>query len=153
MKLVVPSVLMEQIRGHGEETYPHECCGFLFGSQDDGTRVVREIRRQANERTDSRENRFLITPEQFRDAERAARKAGLLMLGIYHSHPDSPARPSEYDREHAWPWYSYLITSVGRGAAGESRLWQLRDDRSGFDPREIEIAAGPAERDPARRNA
>ena len=153
MKLVLPARIMEQIRSHGEETYPHECCGFLFGSQEDGSRLVSEIRRQANERTDSRENRFLITPEQFRDAERAARKAGLLMLGIYHSHPDSPARPSEYDRDHAWPWYSYLILSVGRGAAGESRVWQLRDDRSGFDPRESEIAVERPQTNTARRNA
>ncbi len=144
MKLVLPAQIMEQIRSHGEQDYPHECCGFLFGSQENGSRLVTEIRRQPNERTDSRENRFLITPEQFRDAERAARKAGLLMLGIYHSHPDSPARPSEYDREHAWPWYSYLITSVGRGAAGDSRVWQLRDDRSGFDPRELEIGSDAA---------
>ena len=150
MKLIVPAPLMEQIRSHGEETYPHECCGFLFGSQDDGARLVREVRRQPNERTDSRENRFLITPGQFRDAERAARKAGFLMLGIYHSHPDSPARPSEYDRDHAWPWYSYLITSVGRGAAGDSRVWQLRDDRSGYDPRELEIAAERPRADGAR---
>ena len=150
MKLVVPAPLMEQIRSHGEETYPHECCGFLFGSQADGTRLVREVRRQPNERTESRENRFLITPEQFRDAERAARKAGFLMLGIYHSHPDSPARPSEYDRDHAWPWYSYLITSVGRGAAGDSRVWELRDDRSGFDPRDLEVAAGRPRADGAR---
>jgi proteasome lid subunit RPN8/RPN11 len=158
MKLVLPAGIMEQIRRHGEEDYPHECCGFLFGSQDDRSRLVIEIRRQANERTDSRRNRFLITPEQFRDAERAARKAGLLMLGIYHSHPDSPARPSEYDRDHAWPWYSYLILSVQRGAAAEAFLWQLRDDRSGFDPREMEIAADPARADrpgsdTARRNA
>ena len=56
------------------------------------------------------------------------------MLGIYHSHPDDPARPSEYDRDHAWPWYSYLILAVGRGAAGDLNAWQLRDDRTGFDP-------------------
>jgi len=157
MKLVVPASLMEQIRAHGEETYPHECCGFLFGTQDGEARRVVEFRRQANERADSRENRFLITPEQFRDAERAARKAGLLMLGIYHSHPDSPARPSEYDRDHAWPWYSYLITSVGKGKAAESRLWQLRDDRSGFDPRDLETDAQSPRPDSesatARRNA
>jgi len=153
MKLVVPAPLMKQIRAHGEETYPHECCGFLFGQQDGETRTVVEVRRQANERTDSRENRFLITPEQFRDAERAARKAGLLMLGIYHSHPDSPARPSEYDRDHAWPWYSYLITSVGNGTSADSRLWQLRDDRSGFDPRDLEVAAGSPGSDTASSTA
>ncbi len=139
MTLVLPAALMEQIRRQAEETYPHECCGFLLGGQENGSRLISEIRRQPNERAESRENRFLITPGQFRDAERHARKAGLLMLGIYHSHPDSPARPSEYDRDHAWPWYSYLILSVGRGVAGESRAWQLREDRSGFDPHEIVV--------------
>ncbi len=141
MKLILPAAVMEEVRHHAEETYPHECCGFLLGAQEDGARLISEIRRQPNERTDSRENRFLITPQQFREAERAARKAGLAMLGIYHSHPDSPARPSEYDRDHAWPWYSYLILSVASGVAGEPLVWELREDRSGFEPREIRIEA------------
>ena len=140
MTIIVPGPIMDQIRAHGEETYPHECCGFLFGGQEDGKRVITQIRRQANERTESQTNRFLITPAQFRDAERAARSAGLQMVGIYHSHPDSPARPSEYDRDHAWPWYSYIITSVGKGTAGESHAWELREDRSGFVAQELEIA-------------
>ncbi len=139
MKLVLRGEVMNQIRRHGEETYPRECCGFLLGSQDDGARLVSQMRRQANERTESQENRFLITPLQFREAERAARRAGLLMVGIYHSHPDSPARPSEYDRDHAWPWYSYLILSVGAGRAGEASAWTLKDDRSGFEPHALEI--------------
>jgi proteasome lid subunit RPN8/RPN11 len=142
MKLVLPGQIFQQVRRHGEETYPHECCGFLFGRQDDGTRVITEIRRQPNERTESRQNRFLITPGQFRDAERAARNAGLSMVGIYHSHPDSPARPSEYDRDHAWPWYSYLIVSVGKGAAGESYAWELKEDRSGFVAQELHVRDG-----------
>jgi proteasome lid subunit RPN8/RPN11 len=139
MKLVLPARIMDQIRAHGEETYPHECCGFLFGGQEDGTRVISQIRRQPNERTESQNNRFLITPGQFRDAERAARGAGLLMVGIYHSHPDSPARPSEYDRDHAWPWYSYLIVSVGKGTAADSNVWELKEDRSGFVAQDLEI--------------
>ena len=88
-----------------------------MGRQDDRTREISEIRRQPNERADSRENRFLITPAQFRDAERYGRKAGLVMLGIYHSHPDHPARPSQYDRDRAWPWFSYLIIPVSKGDA------------------------------------
>jgi proteasome lid subunit RPN8/RPN11 len=130
---------MDQIRRHGEETYPHECCGFLLGSADDGLRRIVEIRGQPNERTDSRENRFLISPEQFRDAERHARKAGQQMVGIYHSHPDSPPRPSQYDRDHAWPWFGYIIVSVGAGRAGEARAWELREDRSGYDSVRLEI--------------
>jgi proteasome lid subunit RPN8/RPN11 len=130
------------MRRHGEETYPHECCGFMLGSAADGMQRILEIRSQANERTDSRENRFVISPEQFKAVESYARKTGLLLVGIYHSHPDSPARPSDYDRDHAWPWFSYIIVSVKGGKAAEANAWQLRDDRSGFDHMTLEIAAG-----------
>jgi proteasome lid subunit RPN8/RPN11 len=94
MRVVVAGDLMEKMRRHGEETYPHECCGFLLGSAEDGLQRIAEIRSQANERTESRENRFVISPEQFKAAETYARKTGLQLVGIYHSHPDSPARPS-----------------------------------------------------------
>ncbi len=142
MKLVVPAAIMERIRAHGEQTYPHECCGFLLGHVEDGAQEVAEIRSQENERTESRENRFLISPDQFRAAEKYARQTGRQMVGIYHSHPDSPARPSAYDRDHAWPWFSYLIVSVAGGKAGEANAWQLRDDRSGYDPLALEITDG-----------
>jgi proteasome lid subunit RPN8/RPN11 len=141
MKLVVPQDIIQRIRRHGEETYPHECCGFMLGSAEDGTQRIREIRLQANERTESRENRFVISPEQFRAAETYARKTGLQLVGIYHSHPDSPARPSEYDRDHAWPWFSYVIVSVKGGKSAEANAWELRDDRSGFDTVELEVGA------------
>jgi proteasome lid subunit RPN8/RPN11 len=141
MKVIVPGEILEKIRRHGEETYPYECCGFMLGSAEDGAQRIQEIRSQANERAESKENRFVISPEQFRAAERYARTAGLQLVGIYHSHPDSPARPSEYDREHAWPWFSYVIVSVKGGKAVETHAWQLRDDRSGFDPLVLETAA------------
>jgi proteasome lid subunit RPN8/RPN11 len=140
MRVVVPSRIMDSIRAHGEETYPHECCGFMLGSAADGEQRIVEIRRQANEREDSRENRFIISPAEFKAAESAARSAGLQLVGIYHSHPDSPARPSAYDRDHAWPWFSYVIVSVTKGSAGEAHAWQLRDDRSGFDAAALETA-------------
>ena len=133
MTVVMARGVADHIRRHGEEAYPHECCGFLFGTLVDGTQWIVEARRQSNTRTESREIRFLISPEDFREAEKHARQSGRQMLGIYHSHPDDAARPSEYDRDHAWPWYSYLILSVARGAAGDLNAWQLRDDRSGFD--------------------
>ena len=141
MKVVVPGKILEQMKRHGEETYPHECCGFMLGSADEGMQRISEIRRQENERTDSKENRFVISPDQFRAAEKYARKTGLTLVGIYHSHPDSPARPSDYDRDHAWPWFSYIIVSVKAGAAVEANAWQLRDDRSGFDPVVLETDA------------
>jgi len=138
MKVILSPQVLAEIRRHGEETYPHECCGFLMGRQEDGARTIIEIQRQSNEHEEGHETRFLITPEAFRAAERSARKAGRDMLGIYHSHPDHPARPSEYDRDHAWPWYCYLIITVGKGKAGDLNAWQLREDRSGFDPVALE---------------
>jgi len=139
MRVVVAAELMERMRRHGEQTYPHECCGFLLGRAEDGLQTIEEVRGQENERTESRENRFVISPEQFRAAEKRARERGLLLVGIYHSHPDSPARPSEYDRDHAWPWFSYIIVSVKGGKADDAYAWQLRDDRSGFEPLALEI--------------
>lgn len=139
MTVVLAREVLQEIRRHGEETYPHECCGFLMGRQENGGRRIVEIRRQSNEHQDPHETRFLITPVEFRNAERYARQSGQEMLGIYHSHPDHPAHPSDYDRDHAWPWYSYLIVHVGKGRAGDLNAWQLKEDRTGFDPVGLEI--------------
>jgi proteasome lid subunit RPN8/RPN11 len=147
MKVLVSEEILAQIRKHGEEIYPHECCGFMLGSARDGEQRITEIRSQRNERTESRENRFVISPEQFKAEENYARKAGVQLVGIYHSHPDSPARPSDYDREHAWPWFSYLIVSVVGGKAMEAQAWQLREDRSGFDSMVLASAATAAKGD------
>ena len=147
MRVVVPREILERMRRHGEEIYPHECCGFMLGSADDGVQRITEIRSQPNERTDSRENRFVISPQQFKAAETYARKSGLQLVGIYHSHPDSPARPSEYDRDHAWPWFSYIIVSVKGGTAEDANAWQLREDRSGFDLLKLEIPDGKTKGD------
>ncbi|MCF7803190.1 MAG: M67 family metallopeptidase [Candidatus Marinimicrobia bacterium] len=139
MTVKLSKEITQEIYDHGEKDYPYECCGFLIGKQDGDDRIITEIRRQPNQREDSQETRFLIQPEEFRDAERYAKETGQEMLGIYHSHPESPARPSEYDRNHAWPWYSYLILSVRDGEAAEMYGWQLRDDRSQFDEIPLEL--------------
>jgi proteasome lid subunit RPN8/RPN11 len=135
--------LSGRIRAHGAETYPHECCGALLGSDGDGGRAreVAEIVPLTNQRNDSPRNRFSITPEDVRDAEAAARKAGLDLIGWYHSHPDAPARPSEFDREHAWPWYSYIIVSVQDRVPRDMNSWRLADDRGHYDAEEIVIDA------------
>jgi len=138
MKVVVQREILQQIRRHGVETYPYECCGFMLGTVEDGSHRILEVCGQTNERTESQEKRFLISSAQFKAAESYARKKGLQLVGIYHSHPDSPARPSDYDRDHAWPWFSYIIVSVREGAAAEALAWQLRDDRDGFDEATLE---------------
>jgi proteasome lid subunit RPN8/RPN11 len=132
--------LRKTIAAHGEETYPHECCGFLLGAvTDDEVKVVREAQPAPNAREDSPQNRYLIPPEAYLKAEKAARPRGLQILGFYHSHPDVAARPSEYDRQHAWPWYTYLILSVRAGRADELNAWVIPEDAEQFAAEEIVI--------------
>ena len=119
--MVMAHGVADHIRRHGEEEYPHECCGFLFGTLIEGTQQIVEARRQSNARTESREIRFLISPEDFREAERYARKSGRQMLGIYHSHPDDAAHPSEYDRDHALVQLSHPL-GAPKGRGGLERL-------------------------------
>ena len=128
------------IRAHGEETFPNECCGFMLGSVSDGERTVVALLRADNDReSENQYNRFLITPEAFMQSEKAARKKGLDVLGFYHSHPNAPARPSQYDLDHAWPWYSYVIVSVMEGKSDKMTSWLLREDRSSFDEEVIAL--------------
>jgi proteasome lid subunit RPN8/RPN11 len=133
MMLLLTKTLEQEIRDHGAKDYPHECCGAMLGTDVDARgREVRALFPLINRREDSPRNRFSITPEDFRAAERAAAERGLDLLGWYHSHPDHPARPSEFDREHAWPWYSYVIVSVEAGVPKDLTSWLLDDDRSQF---------------------
>jgi len=142
----------ERIRRHGEETFPYECCGALLGrdsaavenSAQDGTqpeagREVLQLFPLVNRRDDSPRNRFAVTADDVRDAEKAASQHGLEVIGWYHSHPDHPARPSDFDREHAWPWYSYVIVSVMAGKPADMTSWRLNDDRQNYSPEAIEI--------------
>ena len=142
--LSISEQLAEKIRWHGAETYPYECCGALLGRDADGAnqnsaREVLGLHPLVNRRDDSPRNRFSVTPEDVRDAEKAARLQGLEVVGWYHSHPDHPARPSVYDREHAWPWYSYIIVSVQGGAPKDMTSWRLNDDRQEFSPEALEV--------------
>ena len=140
--LTVSAADMDAIGRHAERTYPEECCGFLLGEAQGGVTNVDRIVPAANERRDSRHNRFVMNPETVLAAHKEARAAGLTVVGYYHSHPDHPAEPSEFDREHAWPGLSYLIVSVRGGQAERARSWRLRDDRERF---EEERLAGPRE--------
>lgn len=135
--LLLAKHLEQEIRDHGARDYPHECCGAMLGSDMEAGRQVRSLFPLINRRDDSPRNRFSITPEDFRAADRAASERGLDLIGWYHSHPDHPARPSEFDREHAWPWYSYVIVSVAAGAPQNLTSWRLLDDRTEFEPEEV----------------
>ncbi len=133
--LVLPPAVDAAIRAHGRATFPHECCGALLGR--DG--VVHEAHALANTTEEGPRRRFLVRPDDYRGAEKRARETRLDLLGFYHSHPDHPARPSQYDLDHAWPSFSYVIVSI---MAGEDKLltsWRLTDDRSTFDEELVEI--------------
>jgi proteasome lid subunit RPN8/RPN11 len=129
---------LETMGRHGEASYPEECCGFLIGRAGEEETVVERVLSVDNERQDSRHNRFLIHPETVLAAHKEARAAGLDVVGYYHSHPDHPARPSEFDREHAWPGLSYVIVSVAGGKVAEARSWRLSDDRERFEEEVVE---------------
>ncbi|HXH06482.1 MAG TPA: M67 family metallopeptidase [Vicinamibacterales bacterium] len=135
--LVVELDVLEAIRRHGAEAYPHECCGALIGRGDGTNAAALEALPLPNTTEEGPRRRFLVRPADYRAAERRAAERGAELLGFYHSHPDAPARPSAYDLEHAWPVFRYVIVSVAGGRPGEVTCWRLRDDRSGFDPEEL----------------
>ena len=155
MTLILDKPNVDAIRRHGSADYPNECCGILLGRANGGRKEVREAVALKNLRLDaaraqevlpleapgreSERNRFLIDPLEQLRVEKDARARGLDVLGYYHSHPDHPARPSEYDRDHAWPWYSYIIVSVERGEPKDMTSWVLSDDRTRFDSEQIEM--------------
>jgi proteasome lid subunit RPN8/RPN11 len=129
---------IEQIKRHGEQTYPEECGGLLLGLKEENLRLIREVLPLENIRKDSRHNRVEINPLDYSRAEREAAKRGLGVWGYYHSHPNHPAVPSGFDLDHApFTEWSYLIVSVRDGKAQEVRAWTLREDRSRFDEDEL----------------
>ena len=138
MKLIISSGILAQIHAHGEAAYPEEGAGFLLGSDENGERYVAQIFVAENTREDeARHNRYLVSPKEYLQAEIAADVLGLSLIGVFHSHPDHPNRPSEFDREWAQPFFSYIITSVNSGKAVESKSWRLAEDRLNFEEEKI----------------
>ena len=125
------------IEDHAAETYPHECCGGLYGDVTDGVFTVVEAVAFPNTTSEGPRRRFLIQPSDYRAAEAHASATKRALIGFYHSHPDHPAKPSQYDLDHAWPNMLYTITSVREGRVDVTTAWQLREDRSEFDERSI----------------
>lgn len=135
---------VERIHRHGAETYPSECCGFLLGREQNGQRVVLEVAPiqnawQTSENNpyeirpeDSTRNRSLVDPKDYLRIDREARQKGMDIISFYHSHPDHPARPSEFDRKHAVPFLIYVILAVEKGVPREMTAWLLNNDGSQF---------------------
>jgi proteasome lid subunit RPN8/RPN11 len=132
-----------QLREHGEETYPHECCGVLLGKALDGANEVELAVRAGNTRTDSAHNRYHIAPQELIAIQRQARERSLDIVGFYHSHPDHPARWSSTDLNEAhWFGCSYVITSVEKGKAEQTNSFFLAgtgEDDKRFENEEIAL--------------
>jgi proteasome lid subunit RPN8/RPN11 len=124
MSLIIPQQLYNELRAHGEETYPHECCGILLGKSDAENLTVHQIIRAGNTRTDSAHNRYNIAPQELIRAQREGRKSGLDIVGFYHSHPDHPAQWSQTDFAEAhWFGCAYVITAVaGDKTTGHAQI-------------------------------
>ena len=141
--MITTEAVLESIRRHGTDAYPEEGCGFLLGTvTDDGENRVTAIRRAVNRQSEWRTRRYQLTADDYREADEAAREQGLDVVGIYHSHPDHPARPSETDLEEAtFPGYTYVIVSVHDGTPKSLTAWTLAPDRSQFHREDIDMPA------------
>jgi proteasome lid subunit RPN8/RPN11 len=129
MGLLLEAGVADAIRAHGVETYPNECCGALYGREG----AVTATYALPNTTEEGPRRRFLVRPQDYREAEKRASALGIELLGFYHSHPDHPARPSQYDLDHAWPTFAYIIVTVAAGADHDMTVWYLKDDRSSFE--------------------
>jgi proteasome lid subunit RPN8/RPN11 len=130
--LEIPFDVLAKIHALGEAAYPEEGAGFLLGSDGQVRRIV-AIRPLSNSREDgARHNRYMVSPREYLEGELEADSQNLTLLGVFHSHPDHPNLPSEFDRDWAQPFFSYVITSIEKGKALASRSWRLLEDRSSF---------------------
>lgn len=137
MSLTITRSQLDVLHAHAREGYPHEVVGILAGAPDSGlvTRTVALV----NERADSAHNRYQVSGLILARAEQALDDGGFAVFGYYHSHPDHPARYSDFDRDHALPNLSYVIVSVERGQIADTLSWRLREDRSAMDPESITV--------------
>jgi len=134
--------LLARIELGGRAAYPEEACGFLIGSASEpnpGSRDILAVERAENRFEGERRRRYAIRPEELRELERRLERTGREVVGFYHSHPGYPPEPSEFDREHAWPWYSYLVSSITADGVGPTEAFELAPDRSKFERVKLEV--------------
>jgi len=140
MQVKLTSEIQQQIFQQMEATFPNEGGGFLLGSRDgDDVSIVDVIQVENTFESEEQYHRYAMTPQNWAHMEDEADERGLTLVGYYHSHPNSPAIPSEYDRVHALPNFTYIITSVMEGKAAEMLVWELDADRSRFHPRDLKV--------------
>lgn len=134
MQVKLSKALQTRIFTQMEGTYPNEGGGFLLGTPSDDAVTIADITQIENVFAEEEQfHRYAMTPQDWMRLEDEADAKGLTLVGYYHSHPDSPAIPSEYDRVHALPNFVYIITQVNDGKAIDQRVWRLTDDRSQFN--------------------
>jgi proteasome lid subunit RPN8/RPN11 len=143
LSLSISPELLKQIHQHGEAAFPDEGAGFLLGTDGDPRHISAILPLENSRQGDARRNRYLITPQDYLRGENEADRLGLTLLGVFHSHPDHPNQASEYDRDWAQPYFSYIITSIYSGKAVESRSWRLTEDRSQFLEETIAVTQAP----------
>ncbi len=135
--LTISNSLLELIKAHAVSDYPNECSGLIVG--DYSQRTAAKLFPVKNVHGETTRTRYLVDPKVYLQIEKQARAEGHEVIGIYHSHPDVAAQPSDYDRDHAWPSYTYVIASVVHGRVDHVRAWLLRDDRTGFDEEKLQV--------------
>ena len=136
MTIEIPKAVLQAIQDHAREAYPEECCGFLIGHSSAPRRVV-ESRRARNVATENRSRRYMVDPLELLRVDDDVRKKNLDLIGIYHSHPDHPAAPSEFDRSRATSWYSYVIVSVVDGQPKDTTAWSFDEAARAFRPEKL----------------
>jgi len=128
----IPSALIREVYDHTEQAYPHECCGLLIGETDGQTRVAHTFRKCKNLNTERAHDRYEMDPLCMLQAQREFESGPWDIIGIYHSHPDHPSRPSQTDTDRAWPDWSYIIISVGKGTVASAQSWVLNEVEKKF---------------------
>ena len=131
--------LAKNIEDHGRQCYPEECCGIMIGKRVGELRVVGGTFELDNSQEENRKRRFFVTPKEYMRAEKVAAENGMELLGFYHSHPDHPAIPSEYDREHALPWFTYIVLAVAKGEPKVMTAWELSESRDRFLEKHLSV--------------
>lgn len=135
-RIAIEASAIDSMKRHAHKTFPEECCGFMFGA-DSSERLITQTREANNIKTENRERRFEVDPLDYLNAEKYADASELDLIGIYHSHPNHPAIPSEHDRKQAVGYFSYVIVSVNKDEVVDIKSWQL-DDSEKFIEEEIE---------------
>ncbi|MGI0078423.1 MAG: M67 family metallopeptidase [Nitrososphaerales archaeon] len=141
-EIALDQQLLTEIHSHASSTYPEECCGLMIGRLEGVTKRVNSLKRMKNMYAPAeRYHRYAIDPMEYLKAENEIESTGEEIVGIYHSHPNAPAKPSFFDQSYGWPTLSYVVVEVREGKPVSTASWVLKDDRSEFLQEEMRVVA------------